>query len=325
LKEDYFYPNAIFTVKNLTIKYDRSGALMRKSCDEPYLKLLKFTNLEYLSILTVPKIFRGEFSGIRILHLEFGTGHPNAQIKQIQLGPGTTTKLFIEQPGHKKPAALLPTATKATLKQQSIATKATPKQQPIAKNTTPKQQPIATKSKPSPQITKVFKTQERLNEANKLKILMRVYQRIYQVLFDGYGELLVELDSDLTELMKEIMICISVLSQQKLYLQITIADYHGIDDPRFGRRNLGDLIFDYVQIIEKIPWVSATVIRVLCNYLKNPTIISTHSETHIQKFKLFKETLLDIFGEAIFLGATKAWNLDALMREMDKIQFEFKF
>jgi hypothetical protein len=151
LKEDYFYPNAIFTVKNLTIKYDRSGALMRKSCDEPYLNLLKFTNLEYLSILTVPKIFRGEFSGIRILHLEFGTGHPNAQIRQIQRGPGTT-KLFIEQPGHKKPAALLSTSNIEINKpDQPTATKAMPTQLSIAMNTTPNQPPTAAKSMPGQQ------------------------------------------------------------------------------------------------------------------------------------------------------------------------------
>jgi len=55
---------------------------------------------------TVPQIFRGEFSGIRILHLELGAGPPTAHIKQIQLGPGTTTKLFIEQPGHKKTSCI---------------------------------------------------------------------------------------------------------------------------------------------------------------------------------------------------------------------------
>jgi len=301
---------------------------MRGSCDEPYLNLLKFTNLEHLSIPTVPNIFRGEFSGIRVLRLELGTGHPNAQIRQIQLGPGMTTKLFIEQPGHKKPAALLPTkampvqlpeGTKAMPSQQLPVAKAMPSQLSIAKNTTPKQPPIATKSTPSLQKTTVPISQERLTEINNLKILMRVYQRIHNVLFDKYVNLW-KLDSDLTELMKEIMICISVLSQQKFYLQMTIADYHGIGHPIFGRKILGNLISDYVKIIHKIPWVSETVIGVLCNYLKNPTIISTHSETHIQRFKLFKETLLDIFGQAIFLGEAKAWNLDALMREMDRIQ-----
>ena len=71
--------------------------------------------------------FYCEFSsGNRVIRIELGTEHPNAQIGQIQLHSEGTTKLFIGQPAHEGPVTLpqisvlessieMPTQTEFTL------------------------------------------------------------------------------------------------------------------------------------------------------------------------------------------------------------------